>query len=217
MATAGYLTTISVSGTSTAMTAEAMTGSGAGPYQITNSAKRVIDYTAAQPTFYDNGVAISASDISAIDYLQGKVTFTASKTGPITVDGSYLPLLTVAEARTVSLSFEADELDTSVFGSQYRTSTQGLKRITGSMEILSLPATDLDPGAGSRSFEAVFNAGTQIVFTVTPGGVTSHRFVGALFGTETGAPIDGLVTTTIPFTSQAVVAADGTQVGVTSF
>jgi len=47
-------------------------------------------------TFYDNGVAIPSGDISSIDYGDGwggaKVTFTGTKTGPITYDGSYITM-----------------------------------------------------------------------------------------------------------------------------
>lgn len=120
--------------------------------------------------------------------------------------------------KSFSSPFSADELDTTAFGTgQWRTSIQGLKRLTGDMEILSLPATDLDPGAGSRKISDLFTNGTQVVFTIAPGAIESHRFIGTLFSLDTTAAVDALITTSVPFMSQAVVAADGTLINVAIF
>ena len=208
---AGYNTTVYVGGTATGMTAEAMTGSGAGPYQVTDTAKRVLD-PADTFTFYDNGVAINSGDILSVDYLQGKVTFTGSKTGPITVTGDYLPLLAWASCRALDLNFVADMLDTSVFGSQYKTSIQGMKEISGSAEILEALTTDLDSGGGSRSWAAVFAAGTQVVLSIIPGGSGTTRCWAVLSEMTTTLSTGELVTYGFAFASVVVVAADGTRV-----
>ena len=42
MATAGFNCAVFLTGTSTAMTGEAFTGSGAGPYTITDATKRIL-------------------------------------------------------------------------------------------------------------------------------------------------------------------------------
>jgi len=214
MSAAGYSTTLENTGASVSMTAEAMSGSGAGPYQVT-AAKRVFN-PAASFTFYDNGVAISSGDIASVDYLLGKVTFTGSKTGPITVTGAYLPRLTFAEARSLDLTFAADELDTTIFGSTgWRTSVQGLKQASGTIESLTLIVTDLDPGAGSRKLSELFTNGTQIVLSAIPGGSGDiYRFFITLFEIAEGAAVEDLVNTSIPFVSESVQAADGSWVTV---
>ena len=214
--TAGWETTAKVSGTATAMTAEAMSGSGAGPYQVTNTAKRVLDPDDTF-TFYDNGVAILAADISSVDYLQGKVTFTGSKTGPITVTGDYLPMLSWASCRNVSLSIVADKLDTSVFGSQWKTSIQGMKEISGSAEILERLTYDLDSGGGTRTWDAVFTNGTQVVLEISPGATSTHRFFAILVDMSSDAPASDLVVDGFGFASVAKKAADNTIVTPVTF
>ena len=214
MSLPGYLTTVEITGASVSMTAEAMTGSGAGPYQVT-AAKRVFDASAAL-TFKDNGVTISSGDILSIDYLLGKVTFTGSKVGPITVDGAYLPRLTLAESRSADLTLTADELDTTVFNSTgWRSSVQGLKQASGTVESLTLIITDLDPGAGSRKLSDLFANGTRIVMSLIPGGSGDiYRFYASLFELGEGAAVEDLVNTSIPYVSQSVQAANGDWVSV---
>jgi hypothetical protein len=209
MSTPAYNTTIEITGTSTAMTGEAMTGSGAGPYQVT-SAKRVFDPAVAF-TFYDNGTAINASDILTVDYLFGKVTFTSSKTGPITVTGSYLPRLTFLEGRSVGISLDADELDTSVFGSGWKNSTQGLMQLTVDVETLALLTADMDPGAGSRKLSSIFTGRTSVVLSVTPGGTGSaYRAFVITPSEKEDAAVADLLKATATFKSTAPRAVDGT-------
>lgn len=214
MSTLGYATTIYLTGSSTGMTAEAMSGTGAGPWQVTDAAKRALDPATAL-TFYDNGVAISSGDISAIDYLFGTVTFTGSKTGPITVTGAYLPLRAFADCYSADLSFAADSLDTSVFGSQWKTTQQGLKQLTGTITTRGLPGTDLDPGAGTLSIESLFTGGTSTLLSIDMGGIGSawRSFI-TLFGYAPSASVDALLDTPVDFESQAITAANGDRVTV---
>ena len=207
---AGYNCVATVTGTSTAFTAQAMTGSGAGPYQIA-SAKQVWDPEGTF-TFYDNGVAISSGDILTVDYLLGKVTFTGSKTGPVTADGDYLPRLSWVKARSVSVSKVADKLDTSVFGSQYKTSIQGMVEISGTAEVIEPLSTDLDSGGDSRTWDAVFDGGTQVVLEVLPDGSKGLRFWAVLFGTTTNVNTAELVGYEFSFASVVVTADDGTRI-----
>jgi hypothetical protein len=190
------------------MTTEAMTGSGAGPYQITNSAKQVWDVSVGLD-FFDNGVAVSAGDILAIDDLFGKVTFTGSKTGPITVTGSYWPLVTVAEGRSVDLTVEADELDDTVFGDSWSSSMQGLKRVTGSIESLALLTDDMDSGAGTLKASTLFTNGTPFVLSVRPGGTGDYyRFYAILLNVSEAVQVEDLERLTIAYTSVTVTRTD---------
>jgi hypothetical protein len=209
MANPAYNTTLEITGTSTVMTAEAMTGSGAGPYQITNSAKQVINPLVAL-TFYDNGTDCTA-DVLTIDYLFGKVTFTGSKTGPITVTGEYLPRLTFAEAKATTWTFTADKLDTTVFNATgWKTSIQGLKELMVAVESFALPDTDMDGGAGSRTIEDVWSNDTSILLSLNPGNTGDiYRAFVEMIDFEGANSVADLVNTKCSFSSIAVTAANG--------
>ena len=212
---AGYNATVKLTGTSTAFTGQAASGSGT-TWQISDTAKQILD-PAVTPSWYDNAAPISAGDISSVDYLTGTVVFTGSKTGPITADGSYLPLLAFAEARAVNPSLSADELDVSVFGTQWRARSQGLKSMETSLESFTLLQTDMDPGGGTRTLEGLFTNGTQVVLEVDPSGVGAGyriRSFGLLLSADGASAVDGLVTTNPSFQSVTVKAADGTYVTV---
>jgi hypothetical protein len=77
-ANAGKLCAVKLSGSGLSMTAEATTGTGNTSYQITNTAKRVLDPTAAI-TVKDGGVTTVES--YTLDRLQGKIVF-GSTVGP---------------------------------------------------------------------------------------------------------------------------------------
>ena len=87
----------SYSGVITAVTGDSMTSESGDSitWHATDREHRRWDSNATF-TFYDNAVAIPGGDISSIDYGDGwggaKVTFTGSKTGPITYDGSYITM-----------------------------------------------------------------------------------------------------------------------------
>lgn len=213
-AVAAYKTTLYVGGTSTAFTTEAMGGSGAGPYQLTDTAKRVWD-PAVTPSFFDNGVPIVSGDISSIDYLFGKVTFTGSKVGPITVTGNYIPLLAVAQGKGFNLNQEADMLDATVFStSPDRIFIPGLKQLSGSLSTFDTLLTDLDSGAPSWTWSAKFTAATTLFFEIDPGGVgtSKYRFWGLLPALTSEGEVDALIQGNLDFQMTPVLAADGTRI-----
>ena len=213
MSTAAWVTTVGITGTSTTFTTEACSGATTA-WQITNTAKRVFDPAQAL-SWYDNAVLISGSDIVSVNWLTGQVVFTAGKTGPITVSGKYLPILTYTEARSAEVSIDAAALDASVFGSQYHTYIQGLIDVSGSFENLALPGYDMDPGAGTRSLSAIAAAGTQVVLQISPDGGTSfYKFWAVLFNLKTDAKVADLVVVSGDFKSVDVTAADGSHVNV---
>src|SRR4051812_9843924 len=101
MPSAAYATTVEITGTSTAIVAEACALVTGTTYQITNTARRVLD-PAVAVTVKDGGVAIPAANVD-IDYLFGKFTLTAPPGGAVTVDASYLPALPLAECESYDL------------------------------------------------------------------------------------------------------------------
>lgn len=115
-AAAGYLTTIKKGGTPVSTSAEATTNVSGKIYQVTDTAKRVIDETVTGESTYDyitvndDGSPVASSNILSIDTLFGIVTFTSgySIVGAITLDYDYIPLADVAQAHAFDLSMSAD-------------------------------------------------------------------------------------------------------------
>ncbi len=204
---------LQIGGTSTAVTGEAASGSGAGPWQITDATRRALD-PAVVPVWYDNGVAISSGDIASVDYLFGKVTFTGSKTGPITADLSYIPLLTVARGKGFEINFETDMLDTTCFeDGADRTFTPGLKQLSVSIDTFDPLNTDMDPGGDTTSWASLFSGQTRCFLEVNPGAATQKlRAWGYVQSLGTSGEVDGLIEGAVQFSSTSLSAADGTRI-----
>ncbi len=114
----GYMAKILKTGTTTTMTAEAMTLVSGKTYRITNAAKNVWDRTATW-IVYGNGVAISSANIESIDYLFGRVTFAAAytPTTPITVTGKYFPMSALGCTNGFTLTQTTNPIDESCMDS----------------------------------------------------------------------------------------------------
>lgn len=117
--TAGRLSLVKMSGTSTTFTDEAVTVVTTNQiYQITNTAKRVWDPTATI-TVKAAGVAVDpVADPYAINRLTGVITFTnVSARGTVTVSGKYLPLTTIAKCSDFDISVGRPAIDDTTFDS----------------------------------------------------------------------------------------------------
>jgi hypothetical protein len=112
---AGYVVQLRLGGTPVAMAAEACTFVSGKTYQITNAAKRIINYLTTL-TVFDNAIDKTAF-VQSVDYLNGTVTFLASYTvvGPVTVTGQYVPTTVIAKSRSFTLTQTAAEIDTSSY------------------------------------------------------------------------------------------------------
>lgn len=149
-ATAAWSSTLKVTGTAVPVTGEACGFvSGSDPnkiYQVTNAARRIWSPDAAI-TVKDAGSPVAAANFS-FDYLFGFVTFIGhAVTGAITVDGSYLPTVSVAIVHKHSLKLQRDWLDRSSYDDQdgwRRPDVAG--RLSGSCdaELLSSPRQTVD-------------------------------------------------------------------------
>ncbi|UTC29969.1 hypothetical protein STASHLEY_00350 [Brevundimonas phage vB_BpoS-StAshley] len=133
---AGYNALIKKAGAALAMTDEAMTLVSGKTYQITASAKRVLDL-ATSITVEDNAVDATA-EVEKIDYLSGKVTFkgTYVPTGPVTLTGSYVPMSQIAKGRSFNLTQNANELD--VTGYDDAQSNDGYRIFEAGLRTVSL-------------------------------------------------------------------------------
>ena len=132
---AGYQVDLKKPGTSTTMTAEAMTLVSGKTYKITNAAKNIWDRTGTF-TVYDNAVNRN-SQLLNVDYLYGQVTFLASYTvvGPVTVDGKYFPAVILAKYRNFTLNQTMEAIDntdipTAQGNSGHRTFSYGIKSVS---------------------------------------------------------------------------------------
>lgn len=116
-------------------------------YRVTSAARRIWDPT-VPVIVKDNAVVVAAANYT-FDYLAGVVRFAVAAVGPITVDGSYLPTLAIAEIRKYDLKITATLPDVTTFDSAgWRQFVQALKALDLSLEALSSPLVDLDGVAG---------------------------------------------------------------------
>lgn len=131
----GYIANLKQAGTPTTMTAEAMSLVSGKTYQVTNTAKRIIDYNTVVQVF-DNAVDHTA-DVVSVDYLSGQVTFASTYVvaGPVTITGKYVPLVAIANARSFTLNMNAASIDTTDYETArtnggWRTFIPGLRTVT---------------------------------------------------------------------------------------
>jgi hypothetical protein len=175
MPVSAFGSVVKSTGTAVGVVAEACSFvSGSNPnklYQVTSSSRRTWDPTAAI-VVKDGGVAVSAA-LYTFDYLAGLVQFVGyAQTGAITVDGSYLPTIAIAEVRKFGLKIGAGLPDVTTFDSAgWRQFIQSLKTLTLSLELLSSPLVDLDAGAGgTQSLFSYINSDVPKVIELNRGG-----------------------------------------------
>lgn len=200
---------VKVSGAAVATTGEATTFVSGKTYQITNTARRILDPSAAV-TVKDNGVTVAAANIASIDYLFGQVTFVGgyTVTGPVTMDASYIPTATITEAKAAEFNFAGDLADVTSFDSAgSRRKLLALADISGSLMRLALPLDDLDPvTGGSQTIDGWMKAGTQrlidVLFTT---GIRVRAWV--LFKSyKVTAQLAGIIEVTVEFEGAAWTA-----------
>lgn len=203
MATPAFSAQVKVSGAAVAMTAEACSLVSGTTYQVTNTAKRIIDPTAAI-TVKDAGVAIPAANVT-VDALFGRFTLLSAPGGAVTVDASYLPTATIAETKGVELNVSADLGDATTFDSGGAKKKQTLLLdITGNLMRLALPLDDLDPVTGGlQTIDSWMKAGTpRLVDVLFTTGFRVRAWV--LFkGYKVTGQLAGMVECTVDFEGAA--------------
>ena len=150
MALLGSQASIKVAGTAVAITGEALGQVAGTEYQVTNTAKRALDPATAIKV-YDGGVEILATSY-VVDYAHGVVTLGTAPSGAVTMDGAYLPLLSVAEARAADVDLGCETADVSRFGDAADRLFPTRAKCSLSLEHLHGTAEDLDSGAGEWTF-----------------------------------------------------------------
>lgn len=192
-ATAAHSTVVKATGTSTSMTDEATTNTSGKTYQVTNSAKRVIDPTVAI-TVKDDAVAVDAADIESVDFLFGTVTFVGGYTvnGAVTITGNYLPLHTLSYAREFEITDSNMLPDATVFTDTVVKRKQTLQALAVRLGLLERVGTVFD--GGSKSLASFITSGGLMVLEVNIGGSgTIFRAMVIGESTSAGAQVAGLL------------------------
>ena len=165
----GFTSSIKLSGTPTAMTAEPCTSLTSTTYRVTSATKRHLDPSAAM-IVYDGGVAIAFASV-AVNCATGIITLSAPPAGAVTIDANYLPMLSMADVRGFEINIGGDLLDSTVMDTTTtsRARIQGLLDVSGTVEGLDNLRTDLDSGAGTVIPFTDFQAGTYKLLTIALG------------------------------------------------
>jgi hypothetical protein len=159
-------------------------------YQIDTDSKQVWNRLSTF-TFYEDSVEISSSDISSIDYLFGKVTFSTSKTGSITVDGDYLPTSLIAGGYEATMN-RTNQLFTSTDQSNagFETKETGIKDV-------NITVSRFDDLSGD--FVTILNSGTPIVVEFAPVSTKVYRGWFILSGKDQTIDVNALIEDTLTF------------------
>jgi hypothetical protein len=161
---------VKVSGSALTLTAEPTTDAGAHlVYQITSTAKRVLDPTATI-TVYEDGVSSAAAH--TVNRLNGTVTFTVARGTAVvvTVSGSYLPLTTAINCTDWTLNLSAQSADVSDFGSAGWVERLAIsKDATGSVKSWR--------DTVDRTWETALIAGTPVVISLYTNSANNPDFL----------------------------------------
>lgn len=167
MASAGYPAAVKLSGTPTAMVAEATTELVADTvFQVTAATRRILDPDAAL-TVLVNAIPVASNFV--VDYLFGKVTFSPALApgDVVTLTGNFLPMTEdVLEAREASVSMKRTIGDVTVFHAtdKHRKKLALLLDASGSIGTLR---AHLDAFVGTTLF-ALLTSGTRKVLEYAP-------------------------------------------------
>jgi hypothetical protein len=218
MAFATYAATIKLSGTPTTFTEEATTETTANTvFQVTDATKRIWDPATAVVVEVDpDGVSgfdpADPADYS-LDYLFGKVTFSPAlgASAVVRVSGKYLPMLSVAEPRGLSIDQVNTLHDVSTIGTAYRKKLAGLIDDTGSIDSLDTGSTDIDSGGGTVKTLELLRNSTPKLLEIVFGSLIYRAWV-TLSGLPVKAPFDGVVESTVEWEASPQLTTEGTRV-----
>lgn len=206
MAIAFYGSTIKIPGTSTAFTGEATTLVSGTTYQLNTAARRVLDPSVAV-VVKDAGTPVA---VSSVNYLFGTVTLASAPGGAVTVDANYLPLVTVAEVKEVSIKASRTTLDkTTTDSGSARERAAGLLDFEASLVALTTRLTDFDGGGGTQTLES--NYGSNVLLEWRPGGTGDYfRGWGILEAIDDKDSVDALHEVSVSIKGSARSGTAGT-------
>ena len=130
MALQGHKASIKVQSSGVTMTDEATTGTANLTYQITDTAKRIIDMNTS--VVVEDGGSTTSENYT-IDYLNGTIVFSTATARVITVTGKYMTPVTVATANSFTVTVSNEALENTPFEASHRTYQGGL--VTGTANL----------------------------------------------------------------------------------
>ncbi len=212
---AGYVASLKQAGDPIVMTAEPTSALGGDAFQITDTARRVVDYQQAV-VVDDTGTPIAQSGITSFDHMFGIVQLAATPSGAVTIDANYLPLTEIGKANSFTLTQTAETIDETDFetansNSGYRVFNPGLRTVA------------LELGGFYDSAEAnwdVLEARSDIVIEINPDGsdLSSARGVFKLVTRNQSGDVGALeeesrtFNLSVPIVSPALLSPDITTV-----
>jgi len=180
VALAGYPALLSIGGTSTVLSNEAMTALSAGlVYQITAAAHQALDPSVSPVVQVspDGSSWGAPTGTYTIDFTSGVVTFASSQGGTEQCriqSGNYIPLLLVAQARKCSWAMKRDLGEATIFSSTGpKAKVPLLIDASGTLEDLTPFREDLNTIAYDgvhRWFDDLFLPGADVFLAFQPGG-----------------------------------------------
>jgi len=200
-ATAGHLATISITGASTTMTNEATTNTSGFSYQITSTARRIVNPAVAIVIKHNSGVTWPGN--FTFDYLNGIVTLDGAPTGAVTIDGAFLPSRQITQAYELDVSLSASLADSSLLGTAFTQRTRALSDITGS---LSCYDSGLTTYTDVELVDLLDNATTKVIDIAWNGGTNYLRFFAMFENVEPSAAVDGIQSLSASFSANGQTA-----------
>ena len=171
MAQIGVLAKIHTSGTSTAFTDIATTKITNRQYIISDKAKRMFDSNASFSVSVD-GVVADASTYT-IEYLHGIVNFANDVAGVVIVSGKFMPLVSIGNIKSCTITEQADVLDTTTLGNgTHKGNSIGLKDTTMSISELV---------ADSSKFSKYFHNNAKVIISIDVSTATAYTVIRGVF------------------------------------
>ena len=210
----GYNCVIKKKGSATAMTTEATTLVSGKTYRINAATKRVVN-RAATLNVFDNGVNHNA-DVASFNYLTGEVTFKSSYTvtGPVTITGSYFPLISLGKYTSFTLTQTAVAIKDSDIPEMQINGGHDTYRSGGLREVsLQLPAVF----AAADAWQDELIAREEYIIELNPDGSGAHVARGffKLFDDKQSGNVGALEEETLQF-NLTVPVVSGSQLPATT-
>ncbi len=170
----GYNAAVYATGTSTLMTLEPCSVVSGDLYEVTDSARRILDAFPV-PIVNDSGGVVPAAEYT-IGYNFGTINFNVSPTPPVTITANFLPrhLLDFIQATELSMSWE--ERDSTVLGNSGEDQTLTIMRVALSLDTLDAMDDDIDDGGGTLTLSDIFEGVDHVIIEFQPRGPTEDVY-----------------------------------------
>lgn len=195
---ASFNARVYVTGTPTGMVAEPTTPLGGDQHQITATAKRILDPSAAVDVLDGGGAYAGAV---TIDYLFGTVTLAPAAGGAVTISANYLPRHEITSAYEYDLSLSKTLADTTTFQGGYTKRTKTLGDVSGSLSCYDNTSTSYT----GLTLKSVFDSDTPKVLEVDMNGTVLRALV-LMENSDFSASVDGVQSLSSSFSCASVNA-----------